>query len=920
MISNSSDISPALNRRMSPSTIVKSLLSSGLGHGISRTIGTAFVLMIFVLVSGCKDDLAGGMLVDCDTTPPLVGSISPACGITNVAVNQVLTVAFNEDMESSTVTTSTFSLVGPNGAPVAGSVTYDMATDIASFTPTASLAPMTNYTFTIKGGSGGVADLFENVLSSDFICLFTTGANPDDSAPTVTSTSPANNETGVALNTAITASFSEAMDPLTITDLSFIVQGPGSTPVSGTVSYAGPSFSAVFIPSGALLANTEYTATITTGATDLVGNALASDYVWTFTTGAAADVTAPNVLSTDPADLEVGVVLSKSVTATFTEVMDQSSITTSSFTLMQGLTVVLGSVSYLGTTATFNPSSDFSPSTTYTGTITTGATDLAGNPLASDYVWSFTTAAALDTTAPIVVSTDPADTEIDVALDKDVSADFSEVMDQSSITTSSFTLTQGLTVVLGSVSYLGTTATFNPSSDFSPSTTYTGTITTGATDLAGNPLASDFVWSFTTAAALDTTAPIVVSTDPADTEIDVALDKDVTADFSEVMDQSSITTSSFTVTEGLTVVLGSVSYLGTTATFNPSSDFSPSTTYTGTITTGATDLAGNPLASDYVWSFTTAAALDTTAPIVVSTDPADTEIDVALDKDVTADFSEVMDQSSITTSSFTLMQGLTVVMGSVSYLGTTATFNPSSDFSPSTTYTGTITTGATDLAGNPLANDFVWSFTTAGPPGLLAVDLTCAAGFSVLAGATITSTGLSVINGDVAMSPGSSLIGFPPGIINGVVHINDPTADAAKGCLTAAFNDAAGRPPGAAVSGNIGGLTLTPGVYTAGSDLAISSGDLTLDAQGDGNGVFIFQIPTSFTMTAGRQVFLVGGAQAKNVFWQVGSSATLGTTSIMMGIIMADQAITLQTGAVLNGAALARIAAVSLDAATINVQ
>jgi hypothetical protein len=115
------------------------------------------------------------------------------------------------------------------------------------------------------------------------------------------------------------------------------------------------------------------------------------------------------------------------------------------------------------------------------------------------------------------------------------------------------------------------------------------------------------------------------------------------------------------------------------------------------------------------------------------------------------------------------------------------------------------------------------------------------------------------------------------------------------------------------VAGNLGGRTLAPGLYLSTSSLEISSGDLTLDAQGDEDAVFIFQMASTLTTTAGRQIILSGGARATNVFWQVGSSATLGTTSVFHGTILADQAITMGTGAIMNGRLLARIAAVALD-------
>jgi hypothetical protein len=186
--------------------------------------------------------------------------------------------------------------------------------------------------------------------------------------------------------------------------------------------------------------------------------------------------------------------------------------------------------------------------------------------------------------------------------------------------------------------------------------------------------------------------------------------------------------------------------------------------------------------------------------------------------------------------------------------------------------------------------------------------------FVVLGGSTVTSTGSTSLTGDLGVSPGSTVIGFPPGTLVGVQHVNDATAAQAEADLTTAYNEAAGRVLCAVtVSGNIGGTTLAPGLYKSTSSLEISSGDLTLDAQGDPDGVFIFQMASTLTTTAGRQVILAGGAKSDNVYWQVGTSATLGSTSSFEGTVMADQAVTLETGAMLNGRVLSRIAAVTLD-------
>lgn len=200
------------------------------------------------------------------------------------------------------------------------------------------------------------------------------------------------------------------------------------------------------------------------------------------------------------------------------------------------------------------------------------------------------------------------------------------------------------------------------------------------------------------------------------------------------------------------------------------------------------------------------------------------------------------------------------------------------------------------------------------------VSLAGASGLAVLAGSAVTNTGATTISGDLGLSPGTSVGGFPPGILNGTLHINDATANQAKLDLTAAYNDAAGRTSTDIVtlSGNIGGLTLTPGLYKSTSSLAISSGDLTFDAKGNVNAIFIIQIASTLTTTSGRKVILSGAALASNIFWQVGSSVTFGTTSVFKGTVMAMQSISFATGATLDGRVLARTGAVTMAGNTIS--
>ncbi|MEX2369202.1 MAG: ice-binding family protein [Candidatus Paceibacterota bacterium] len=197
--------------------------------------------------------------------------------------------------------------------------------------------------------------------------------------------------------------------------------------------------------------------------------------------------------------------------------------------------------------------------------------------------------------------------------------------------------------------------------------------------------------------------------------------------------------------------------------------------------------------------------------------------------------------------------------------------------------------------------------------GTTMVNLGAADDFAVLAGSTITNTGSSVINGDLGLSPGTSLTGFPPGTVNGTQHVADAQASLAQTDLTNAYNDAAGRTPVSTVPTELGGTTLTPGVYDSADGTFDITGTLTLDAEGDSAAVFIFKTASTLTTAGASNVVLTGDAQACNVFWQVGSSATLGTNSNLKGNILALTSITLTTGSDVDGRVLARNGAVTLD-------
>lgn len=730
-------------------------------------------------------------------------------------------------------------------------------------------------------------------------------------APIVIASTPANAATGVSLSApAVTATFSEPIAAIAgAASFTLTCAAPCVSP-AGTVALNPANRIATFTlaPGTSLAPMTLYTATVTGAESLATGVSLMSPYAWTFTTATTPDTTRPLVTATAPVTSTPGPTgqpVNGAIVAAFTEDMAPATLTAASFTVTCAGPCVspTGTVSYVAVsrTAVFVPGAALAAATTYTATIAATATDLAGNalagnqaaaPAASSYVWTFTTAAIADITRPGVTLTVPATSTpapVGVPTNTAIVATFSESMAPATITATSFTVTctAPCTSPAGVVSYdlASRTAIFVPSTALAVMTTYTATITATATDLAGNalagnqailPAAGSHRWTFTTGAAALPANVSVFSTSPSANATGTCPNATANATFSTPsglrMDPGTLNASTFTVT--------------------------------------------GP------------------APAVTPVIAASVALDVAT--------------------------------------GLVATFTPQSALIDTGTYTATIKGGATgvkDLAvpGNTMVGDFTWTFTAGPATGSCqtAPALGTASLFGTFGGTSgMTNMGvLTVVNGAIgSIATGSSSItGFHDtagdiytqtpanmGTVNGKIYscTNSTTGPTSTGpnavaCTAAtqarldaeaAYLALAAMPSGANPGGNLAGLTLAPGVYTApAGSFLIQGGDLTLDAQGNADAVWVFQMATTLTVggpgaAAPQSIILAGGAQAKNIFWQVGSAATInaGGGGTMVGTIISQAGAAFSTSGnvaivTLQGRALSLLASVTLVNTVVNV-
>lgn len=595
----------------------------------------------------------------------------------------------------------------------------------------------------------------------------------------------------------------------------------------------------------------------------------------------------PLVVSTDPADNAIDIPLEQIITAEFNEEMDPATIDQESFIIQQGTTSIAGTVAYSGMTASFTPSSSLLPDVLYSGTIKTLVKDLPGQALQQDHNWSFTTIGEVvlssspaeggttsgaglfinDTTITMVAAANEGYSFVNWTLDEtpvSTDASYQFAMDGNKALVANFTLQ--LVVGLSSNPAEGGTTTGGGAYDTGTEVTVTAIPNDGFTFINWTEGESMTVASTDATYAFQLTASInLVANFESDTYT-----LNVTAENGTVMKDPEMTD----YNSGAIVVLTA----------------EPVTGYVFTEWTGDETGTQNPLS-----------------------------ITMNSNKNITANFTEIPPN--------TFALNVVALNGSVLKDPESISYN-SGDIveltaTPNAGYTFTGWSDDASGSDNPLSvtmnsdMNITANFSGQYPAG---VNLGSAGNFAVLAGAEIANTGISTyIIGDVGSFPTGTVNGLLAGNVDGILYTTaDPLVGTAQNDLTIAYNDAQSRSLNAiSLPGQLGGLTLTPGLYVNSSTSGISgtgpNGILTLDAGGDANAVWIFKMGSTFITDSGTSVVLAGGAQAKNIYWSVGTSATLGTNSTLYGNILADQSITLTTGATLNGRALTRIAGVTLD-------
>jgi len=695
--------------------------------------------------------------------PPSLIGMFPSASATGVSPSVSVRASFDQALDPTTVTTSSFTLGGPSGS-VPATVSYDPSSYTATLTPLAPLALNTTYTATLTPAIVSAADGVG--LAGTDSWTFTTSTTAP--APATVTTTPVAGSTTVPINASVLATFSRDMYAPSLTGATFTLSGAAGQ-VNAAVSYDPGSRTATLTPSAGLVPNTTYTATLASTVSAADGTPLGSPTSWSFTT-----LGSPTVTAVTPTNGSTFVSLTGSVTATFSRAMDTTTLTPSSFTVATaGGSPAPATVTYNSATNTaiLTPTGLLAGGAVYTATVATTVKAADGTPLTQPYTWTFTTAACPCSLMPD--STSPATTGISTQDGRSGAGPFTyelgtkfTVDEPMQLTSFRFYKSPGETgthigrlwsatgTLLTSqqfvaetdsgwqVQALSTPYTLQPGAVYTVSVNANAFFNTTqgglATQLVSGPVRTVADGSngvYATAAGTFPTStysssnyyvdgvfvpagdpgPLgVLSTTPAANATSVSRTPTISVQFSRTVDPTSLTSSTFQVSGPSGTVAGSIAYSDATqtATFTPTAALAYSTAYTVNLTTGIRARDGRTLGAATQWSFTT---LDPVRPTIVRTVPTSGATDATPSMTIRATFSKSMDPTTLTPSTFTVTGPSGAIGGTVTYddPSLTATFTPTSALTAGATYTARLngTVSAADAA--TLGTPYSWSFTVA---------------------------------------------------------------------------------------------------------------------------------------------------------------------------------------------------------------
>lgn len=714
--------------------------------------------------------------------PQKIGTITPTMGLINIPRNTPVTVSFSRPVNRTSITTTTFAFT-QGVTPVAGTFSYDFSDTVVTFRPTATLAATTAYTLSLTQGIKSVDGV---PLDGGFVGSFTTGTSSDTVSPTV-AISPANGATNVPFNTTVLLTFSEPINPNTVNGATVVVMSQGEIR-AGTLTFGQQNTFVVFTPASPFFPTASATVTVLGQVTDMAGNALqgsagvGTSVMSTFTTSAVADRLPPVVLQVVPFNSATGISTRTSLSATFSESVNPTTISPTTFQVTSGGTPITGTIAFsnFNQTVLFIPTNPFPPVATVNISIS-NVSDVVGNVMVLPFTSSFQTQSAIDNIQPSVVRPSPSTftfqpnppLNTNLPLNMKVMIGFDERINPSTVTSSTFSLTAaGSFVAIPAtiaVSADGLSATLTPTQPLLPNTFYGASWTTGIQDLVGNPLFNPSSVTFTTGPVVtDVTLPTVLDASPRTGTQNLPINATVTVLFSEPVSFTSITQQTVVLSTGGVPVNTqfTLERNNTVLRIKPANllQLQANKFYELTVTPGVLDLAGNSLGASFSSSFTTGSSTDTTGPTTTTFVPAVSATNVSRTTTVSITFSEPVNPITVTPTSINIASGAAGTLSQSTDLRT-VTFTTTYPFFANSGISVQVI-GVEDLTGNTGSGGA--GFTTAVAPGTVTANLpTLAAGTAnpgtlFSDGQTTTTITISNISINSSLAPNGTVIGVMP--------------------------------------------------------------------------------------------------------------------------------------------------------------